>query len=426
MEDLTKHQLIILVFLVSFVTALFTGIVTVSLVNQAPAGITQTIQKVIERSASLENSISRTPLKKEETKELEIGALSRDVLIGDIVSRVSPAVVSIVATKDIPVIERYFINPFNDDIVGNLFPELEIPQYRQKGTQKQQVSSGTGFFVSSDGFLITNKHVVADKDAEYSIITNDNKTISLKVISRDPLHDLAVLKVATNPTSGGFPFVPLGNSDAVKIGHTSIAIGNALGEFQNTVSIGVISGLKRNITASGGGNGVEELTDVLQTDAAINPGNSGGPLLNLKGEAVGLNTAIAQGAQNIGFAIPINQIKKGIEDVKAHGRIIYPFLGVRYVMITPEIKKEMKLEVDYGAIIMRGPNDELSVVDGSPAYKTGLKEKDIILEFGGKKLVADTPLAKLIQERKVGDTINIKIFRDGAEIVLETTLVERK
>lgn len=408
MEDLTKQQFIILVILVSFVSSLFTGIVTISLMNQAPGQITQTIQKVVERSASLENS--QKPLQKKEAQELELGALSRDVLIGDIVNRVSPAVVSIIATKDIPIIEQYFVNPFSDDLFGKVFPELQIPQYRQNGTEKKQVSSGTGFFVSEDGFLITNKHVVADREAEYSVVTNEGKTMTAKVVARDPMHDMAVLKIEGK----NFQHISLGNSDSIKVGQTAIAIGNALGEFQNTVSIGVISGLKRNITASGGGSGVEELTDVIQTDAAINPGNSGGPLLNLKGEAVGLNTAIAQGAQNIGFALPINQIKKGIEDAKKYGRIIYPYLGVRYTM------------VDNGAQIQKGPNGEPAVVDGSPAYKTGLKEKDIILEFGGKKVTGDTPLAKIIQDQQIGKAINIKILRDGAEVILETTLEERK
>src|SRR3989344_5017213 len=243
MEDVNKQQFIVLVILVSFVSSLFTGIVTVSLMNQAPKTITQTIQKVIERSASLENF--QQPLQKEEAQELEIGALSRDVLIGDIVNRVSPAAVSVIATKDIPVIERYFINPFPDDFFGKIFPELQVPQYRQNGTEKRQVSSGTGFFVSEDGFLVTNKHVVADKDAEYSIVTLEGKTMPAKVIARDPLHDMAVLKIDP-PAGGKFSFIPLGNSDSVKIGQTAIAIGNALGEFQNTVSIGVISGLKRN------------------------------------------------------------------------------------------------------------------------------------------------------------------------------------
>ena len=412
MEDLTKQQFIVLVILVSFVSSLFTGIVTISLMNQAPSPITQTIQKVIERTASLENP--QEPLQKEETKELEIGALSRDVLIGDIVNRVSPAVVSVIATKDIPVIEQYFVNPFPDDLFGKIFPELQVPQYRQNGTEKRQVSSGTGFFVSEEGFLVTNKHVVADKEAEYSIVTNDGKTIPVKVLARDPLHDMAVLKIDL-PTGGDkISFISLGNSDSVKIGQTAIAIGNALGEFQNTVSIGVISGLKRNVTASGGGAGVEELTDVIQTDAAINPGNSGGPLLNLRGEAIGLNTAVAQGAQSIGFALPINQIKKGIEDAKKHGRIIYPFLGVRYAM------------VNNGAQLQNGPGGEPAVVDGSPAYKTGLKAKDIIIEFGGKKVTSDTPLAKLIQERQAGETVNIKIIRDEAEVTLTATLEERK
>ncbi len=408
MEDMTKQQLIMLVLFVSFVTALVTGIVTVSLVNQAPGQITQTIQKVVERAASIENP--QQTLKKEETRELEFGAISRDILIEDIVRRTYPAVVSIIAIKEVPVLEQTYLSPFsNDDFLNQFFPNLKVPQLKENGTQKKQISSGTGFFVSKDGFLITNKHVVEDKIAEYSILMNDGATSSAKVLSRDPLHDVAILQIEGN----NFSFISLGDSNTVQIGHTAIAIGNALGEFQNTVSIGVISGLKRNITATGGVI-AEELTDVIQTDAAINPGNSGGPLLNLKGEVVGLNSAIAQGAQNIGFAIPINQIKKTFEDVKKYGRVIYPYLGVRYEMVAG------------GAVLTKGPNGESAILEDSPAFKAGLKEGDKILKFGDKKIEKTTPLTKLIQEKNVGEKINITIFRSDSEFTVEVTLEERK
>ncbi|MBI2021067.1 trypsin-like peptidase domain-containing protein [Candidatus Giovannonibacteria bacterium] len=425
MEDMTKHQLVLLVLLVSFVTALVTGIVTVSLMNQVPQPLTQTIQKVVERVVDKSTGVVTEPLKNEEKQDLELSAQARDVLIQDIANRVSPAVVSVIASKDVPVIEQYYVDPLpQDDFFRQFIPELQIPQYRQKGTVKQQVSSGTGFFVAEDGTLITNRHVVEDKDAEYTILTNDGKKIKAKVIARDPLNDMAVLKAEEGSK---FPIIQLGDSSAVKIGQTVIAIGNALGEFQNTVSVGVISGLKRNITASGAKSGPEELSEVIQTDAAINPGNSGGPLLNLKGEAIALNTAIAEGAQNVGFSIPINQIKRSLKEAQKLGKISYPYLGVRYIIITPEIKEKYKLNSDYGAYIVDGQGvNEPGVLLNSPASKAGLTKGDIILEFSGIKVTKDNPLNKLIQEKQVGDKISVKYKRDGHENTIEIALEERR
>ncbi|MDP3935161.1 MAG: trypsin-like peptidase domain-containing protein [Candidatus Giovannonibacteria bacterium] len=407
MNDMTKHQLVLLILLVSFVTALVTGIVTVTLINQAPAPITQTIQRVVEKTIGA----LPEPLKKNEKQELELSALSRDILIEDIARRVSPAVVSVVATKDIPVIERYFVSPFsNGDPLQQFFPDLQIPQYRQKGTEKTQVSSGSGFFVSSDGFLLTNRHVVEDSEAEYSVITNDNKKLKAKVVARDTINDMAVLKI----DGGDFASIPLGDSESVSIGQTAIAIGNALGEFQNTVSIGVVSGLRRTIMASGSASGPEELSQVIQTDAAINLGNSGGPLLNLRGEAIGLNAAKAQGAENIGFSIPINQLKRALNDARTKGRIINPYIGVRYIL------------ADNGALVQAGANGEDAIQLNSPASRAGIKEGDVILEFGGVKITRENPLNKLIQQRSVGDKVTLKILRDGKEIKIDLVLEERK
>ncbi|OGF64579.1 hypothetical protein A2661_01265 [Candidatus Giovannonibacteria bacterium RIFCSPHIGHO2_01_FULL_45_24] len=414
MNDMNKQQLVLLVLLVSFVTALVTGIVAVTLLNQAPQPITQTVQRVIEKTIG---SLPE-PLKRDEKKELEASAIARDILIEDIVQRVSPSVVSIVASKDIPVIEQYFINPFpNDDFFG----DIRIPQYRQRGTERRQVSSGSGFFVSSDGYILTNRHVVEDAEAEYSVIMNDGRKLKAKVLARDVLNDTAVLRM-----DGTYIPIDLGDSESLRIGQTAIAIGNALGEFQNTVSIGVISGLRRTIVASGALSGPEELSQLIQTDAAINLGNSGGPLLNLRGEAVGLNTAKAQNAENVGFAIPINQIKRALRDVQTKGRIVNPYVGVRYVLVAPQLKEKNKLSVDYGALITKGAGGEDAVLLNSPASTAGIKEGDIILEFGGIKVNMDNPLNKLIQLHSVGDKVTIKILRDGREIKLELTLEERK
>ncbi len=336
----------------------------------------------------------------------------------DVVKETSPSVVSIIITKDLPVIEQYYINPFPDSPF-----DFQIPQFRQNGVQKQEVGGGTGFIISENGMILTNEHVVTDKEADYTVLTNDGQKYPAEVLARDPARDLAVIKIKGAETS--FPTLNLGNSDNLQIGQTIIAIGNALGEFRNTVSVGVISGLGRMVTAGGGGV-VETLEDVIQTDAAINRGNSGGPLLNLKGEVIGVNFAMAQGAENIGFAIPINRAKKGIEQVKTLGKIVYPFLGVRYVLINDAVQQENKLPVNYGARVTKGIKGEPAVFPGSPAEVIGLKEGDIILEFNGEKITTDNSLAKIIGEYNPGDKVSLKILRNGQEKTVEVALAEMK
>ncbi len=336
----------------------------------------------------------------------------------------SPAVVSIIITKDVPVMEQYFYNPFGE----NSPLQIQVPGERQVGTEKQEIGGGTGFLVSEDGMILTNKHVVADEAADYTVFMNDGKSFQAKVLARDPVQDLAVIKIEQEKTVDGngttldpFPTVKLGDSDKLQPGQTVIAIGNALGEFRNTVSVGVVSGLGRTITASGGGIS-ETIEDVIQTDAAINPGNSGGPLLNLQGEVIGINTATVDAAQSIGFAIPINKAKRDIEQVKTQNKIVYPFLGIRYVTINDKIKSDNKLSVNYGAWIKKGENGEAAVISGSAADKAGLKEGDIILELNGEKITSDTSFSGLIQKYNAGDEVSLKILRNGQEQVLQAIL----
>jgi len=221
-----------------------------------------------------------------------------------------------------------------------------------------------------------------------------------------------------------FPYAPLGNSEALEIGQTVIAIGNALAEFRNTVSVGVISGLGRTITASGG-NFVETIEDVIQTDAAINRGNSGGPLLNLAGEVVGINTATVLDAQNIGFAIPVNKARRDIEQVQKLGKIVYPFLGVRYVLITEQIAQQKNLPVKYGVWVQPGSQGQAAVSPGSAAEEAGIQSGDIILEFNGEKITKENSLAKIMQKYDPGESVVLKVLREGEERIFNVTLGER-
>jgi len=351
------------------------------------------------------------------------------------VKKTSPAVVSIVITKDVPIIEKYYINPFGSDPFG-AWPfgdEFKIPQYREKGTEKKEVGGGTGFIISKDGLILTNKHVVLDKEADYTVLLNDGRKFPAKILARDPFYDLAVIKIDQSDIPAGerkaFPTVKLGDSSKLQIGQTVIAIGNALGEFQNTVSVGVISGLGRNITATGGTGFAETLEGIIQTDAAINPGNSGGPLLNLSGEVIGINVARSTSGENIGFSLPINMAKRDIDQIRATGKVVYPFLGVYYTIITDELSKANDLPVDYGAWIGRdnlGRKTEKVTIPGSPAEKAGIKRDDIILEFDHQKITSKNPLAKIILQYSPSDRVSLKILRDNKKINLEVVLSERK
>jgi len=291
------------------------------------------------------------------------------------------------------------------------------------GSQEQQIGAGTGFFVTSDGMIVTNKHVVSDTTADYSVVTSDGKTHQAKVLARDPVQDIAVIKI----DGTGYPTLQLGNSDSVKIGQTVITIGNALGQFSNTVSRGIISGLKRNLTAgSDSGDMQENLTNIIQTDAAINPGNSGGPLIDINGNVVGVNVATAQGAQDIGFALPINEVSKVINQVKQTGKISTPFLGVRYLPIDATLQQANNLPFNYGVLVQRGQQiTDLAVIPGSPADKAGIVENDIILEVNGQKIDASDQLQDLIAKYNVGDTVTLKVWDKGNTKDVPVVLQER-
>ncbi|MCD6528191.1 trypsin-like peptidase domain-containing protein [bacterium] len=336
--------------------------------------------------------------------------------IVEVAKKVCPAVITIVITKDLPKVEGFYLFPFGNQ-------RFIIPQIKKGKKEKTRIGGGSGFIVSPDGYIITSAHVVEDPEADYTVILEPKKKYPAKVLARDPINDIAILKI----NGKNLPCLELGDSDKIELGQTVIAVGNALGEFHDTVSTGVVSGLSRYITAySGLTHQTERLRGLIQTDAAINPGNSGGPLVDIEGKVIGINTAMVIGAQNIGFAIPINYAKKDLEEVKKYGKIRRPFLGIRYIIITDNLAKLHKLPVKYGALIIRETFGEEAVVKGSAADKAGLKEYDIILECNGEKITEKNPLANILQKFTVGDEITLKVLRKGKEFKVKVKLGEKK
>ncbi len=371
-------------------TRLLIGVVLISVVfGMAGAAI---FQKFFGDSSSSVQSM------------IQHGVYKEDSAIIDVVKQASPAVVSVVISEDLSKLPQF----------GNgFFPPSATPNI-------QQVGAGSGFFVTADGLVFTNKHVVANQQASYTVVTTDGKSYEAKVVARDPVDDVAILKIDIQNA----PTVPLSDSNEIQIGEQVVAIGNSLGEYQNTVTHGIVSGIGRSITAGGSG-GSEQLEGVIQTDAAINPGNSGGPLLNLAGQVIGINTAVDQQGQLVGFALPANLARSALASYQKTGRISRPFLGVRYVMITPALVDRDKLSRDYGALIIRGQNaGSAAVLPGSPADKAGLVENDIILEVNGNKITTNNSLARQLQSYNAGDNITLKVYHNGAEKTVNAVLGE--
>jgi len=336
--------------------------------------------------------------------------------IVEVAKKVCPAVITIVISKDLPKIEGFYFFPFGEH-------QFILPEIKRGEKEKTKIGGGSGFIVSPDGYVLTCNHVVGDPEASYIVILDPKHKYQAKILEKDPLIDVAILKIAEK----NLPCLELDDSAKIELGEQVLAIGNPLGEFEDTLSAGIVSGLSRKITAYGGMPlKATSLRGLIQTDAAINPGNSGGPLVNMEGKAIGINTAMVMGAQNIGFAIPINYAKNFLEEVKRYGKIKRPFLGVRYFILNKEIAQVNKLPVDYGALIVRENLGESAIIKGSAADKSGLKEYDIILEMAGEKISEENPLTDVLQKHKIGEEISLKILREGKEINLKLKLEEKK
>lgn len=323
-----------------------------------------------------------------------------------VVEKATPSVVTVSINKDV----------VNTNTV-DLFKQFFGGSYDQPESSVENIEQdiGTGFIISTDGLIVTNKHVVSDTLAKYKVVVGKDETIDVINIYRDPVSDLAILKVDRN----GLTPVEMGDSDKLKVGQTVIAIGTALGEFRSTVTKGVVSGLGRGITAGDYVTGLEKLEDVIQTDAAINPGNSGGPLFDSSGQVIGVNVAVSQNGQSIGFALPINLVKDSVDNFRKTGEFDRPYLGVGYRMISKQ--SALLNEVPAGAYVQ-------TVIKDSPADKAGLKMGDIITEIDGQKMidVEDTSIAGIVNQKKIGDRLKVKYYRDNKETETDVELEKRQ
>jgi len=324
--------------------------------------------------------------------------VNEENVVTEVAEKVSEGVVTVTFKRETPVLEQYFLDPFG--MFRGSRPSGEV--------ESEQVDIGSGFVIDESGLVVTNKHVVSSgSPSDYKVVLKDESEHQVEKIWRDPANDLAILKIE----GSGFKKIEMGDSDRLKVGNFVIAIGTALGEFRHTVTTGVISGLGRGITAGDGYSFAEKLENVIQTDAAINPGNSGGPLLNSLGQVIGVNVAVSQGANNIGFALPINLVKESMKNFNDTGAFDRPFFGVRYQMITKE--QGILNGVPAGGYVVE-------VVKDSSADSAGIKKGDIIVSFDGKKLSEIDPsassgrtgLAELLGKKKIGDRVEVEIWRD--------------
>lgn len=359
----------------------------------------------------------------QQTVSQETRTIVEDSEIINVVKKASPSVVSILIKKEVPTVSAsspFFASPFEQFFQLTPQPLLPPAQGETKQGEKKTVGGGSGFIISEDGMILTNHHVISDTNAEYVVVTNDGKEYPATVVANDSLNDISIMKIEAN----GLTPLEL-DETPVQIGQTVIAIGNTLGEYRNTVTRGVVSGINRVVQASSENGDVGTIYEAIQTDAAINPGNSGGPLLSLSGKVVGINTAVSREGQSIGFAIPVSVAKRDLESVKKHGKIVRPWLGIRYQMIDEEYVKNNNLPNDYGAVVVGNvAQKERGVVSGSPAEKAGIVEGDIILKVNGINVDEQNALAHLLSRYEPNTEVTLTIFSQGKEKDVIVTLGE--
>ncbi len=335
------------------------------------------------------------------------------------VRNVMPAVVSIALTKPLDELKKEFDGikrkPKN--------ARFSIPAEKIDARGMVDVGGGSGFIVDKSGIILTNRHVIDEDGVEYSVTTSDGRKFSAKLLARDPVDDVAILKIESEKK---LPYVDLGDSSDIELGQRALAFGNALGIFKDTVSMGIISGLSRAVSAHGDPKApMQEMRGLIQTDAAINPGNSGGPLVTIYGDVIGINAAIVSGAENISFAIPINSAKRDLNDLKKYGRIRRPLLGVRYLILNEDFKEKMNLSVSYGALITKEHPMDIAVVEASPAADADLRENDIILSWNNEDVVSNKSIQDFLENSNVGDVIKLSVLRGEKMLDKEVTLTER-
>ncbi|CCQ94889.1 HtrA2 peptidase [[Clostridium] ultunense Esp] len=312
--------------------------------------------------------------------------ITSDNIIAEMVKQAGPAVVRIETTTTIRQNQS-----FNDPFRQFFDLPFDIP------SQRQTSALGSGFIINQDGYILTNNHVIDQADTIQVFMSGEDKPITAKLVGRDPELDLAVIKINSN---GKLPYLKLGDSDAIQVGEWSVAIGNPYG-LDHTVTVGVISAKGRPLTING-----QNFKNLLQTDASINPGNSGGPLLNLKGEVIGINTAINAQGQGLGFAIPINTAKSVLDDLITKGKVSHPWIGVGVQDLTKDLSSYLGLTIDKGVLIAQ-------VFSNSPAEKAGLQQGDVVVEIDRQKVETSQQLVDIISKAKVGDVKNFLINRGG-------------
>jgi len=392
-ESRRRAGFVVFVVVISLVMGIFGGVIGMAIATGAP----EKVQKWLGIS-QLKNAVS-------EAVRTEKVVVQEDSATIDVVKEVSPAVVNVTFTKNVSVYD-----PFNI--------------YNQGQTVEQQ-GGGTGFIITSDGLIVTNKHVVSEDGAKYTAVANDGKIYDAKIVATDPTLDIALVKIEVR----GLPVVKLGDSDNLQVGEKVIAIGNALGEFQNSVTSGVLSATGRTLTASdANGSQSESLDGLLQTDAAINLGNSGGPLVNLKGQVIGINTVTASKgqAEGLGFAIPINYAKSAIDSYKKSGKIIRAYLGVNTIEVTKEIADQNNLTMREGYLVAGDSTQGIrAVVSGSPADKAGIREGDILTSINKDRLNRKNSLISTIRKYSPGDEVTIGLRRGDKDMTITVKLGER-